>query len=81
MAAKKCKNIFWEKCFAFLNVYCLKALNSLDFSRPNRILPQKPKTGGFKELFLPENNFKTCFAVNFSKKTSRFWRPENQPKT
>ena len=34
----------------------------------------------FRELFLPENDFKTCSTVNFPKK-SRFWRPRNQPKT
>ena len=28
-------------------------------------LLQNPKTGGFRELFLPENDFKTCSTVNF----------------
>ena len=27
----------------------------------------KPKTGGFRELVLPGNEFKTCIAVNFPK--------------
>ena len=27
-----------------------------------------PKTGGFGELFLPKNDFKTCSAVNFPEK-------------
>ena len=26
-----------------------------------------PKTGGFRELFLSENDFKTCSTVNFPK--------------
>ena len=28
----------------------------------------KSKKGGFRELFLPKNDFKTCSAVNFQKK-------------
>ena len=38
---------------------------------------QNPKTGGFRELFLPENDFKTCFAVNFPKKHPDFGGLEN----
>ena len=35
---------------------------------------QIPKTGGFRELFLPENDFKTSSGVNFpQKKHPRFW--------
>ena len=41
----------------------IKALNSLDSSRPNRRLSQNAKTGGLRELFLPENDFKTCSTV------------------
>ena len=72
--------------FRFLNAYelktqLIKAFNSHDSSRPYQRLLENPKTGGSRELFLPENNFKTCSAVNFHKKTSRFWRPGNQPKT
>ena len=56
------KKKLWQKCLAFLNVYYLKthlikALNSLDSSRPNGRLSQNPKTGSFRELFLPENDF------------------------
>ena len=58
---------------AFLNAYYLKTdlietLYSLDFSRPNGKLSENPKTGGFRELFLPENDFKSCSTVNFPKK-------------
>ena len=48
--------------------HLIKALYSLDSSRPNGRLSQNPKTGGFRDLFLPENNFETCSAVNFPKK-------------
>ena len=57
------------------------ALNSLDSSRTYRRLLESPKPGSSRELFLPENGFKTCYTVYFSKKTSRFGRPENQWKT
>ena len=43
------------------------ALNCLDSSRPNGRISQNPKTGGLRDLFLPENNFKTCSTVNFLK--------------
>ena len=43
---------------------------------------QIPKTGGFRELFLPENDFKTSSGVNFPhKKTSKILGPGNQPKS
>ena len=59
------KTNFPQKCLAFLNVYyqkthLIKALNFLDSSRANVRLSQNPETGGFRELFLPENDFKTC---------------------
>ena len=85
MTAQKHKK-FWPIFFAFLNA-CkpktqqIKALNFIDSSRSYGRLSQNPKTGGFRELLLAENGFKTCSTVNFAKKTSRFWRPENQPKT
>ena len=45
--------------------HLIKAVNSLDSSRPNGRLSQKtPKTGGFRELFPSENNFKTSSRVN-----------------
>ena len=46
----------------------IKALYSLDSSRPNGRLSQNPKTERFRELFIPENDFKTSSTVNFSKK-------------
>ena len=77
MAAQKRKKKIRQKFLAFLNVYypkthLIKALYSLDSSRPNGRLSQNPKTGGFRELFLPENDFKTCSTVNFPKKHPDF---------
>ena len=71
------KQFFWQEFLAYLNAYCpkthlMKALYSLDSSRPNGRLSQNPKTGGFRELFLPENDFKTCSTVNFPKKHPDF---------
>ena len=68
MAAQKRKKKIRQKFLAFLNVYypkthLIKALYSLDSSRPNGRLLQNPKTGGLRESFLPENDFKTT--VNF----------------
>ena len=73
MADQKGKKNFWQKLLAFLNVNyprtnLIKAPYCLDSSRPNGRLLQNPKTGGFRELFLPENDFKTCSTVNFPKK-------------
>ena len=64
MAAQKRKKKIRQKFLAFLNVYypkthLIKALYSLDSSRSYGRLSQNPKTGGFRELFLPENDFKT----------------------
>ena len=41
---------------------------------------ESPKPGSSRELFLPENGFKTCYTVYFSKK-HRYRRPGNQWKT
>ena len=76
MAYQKQKNC-WQKRFAILNNYkpktqLIKALNSIDSSISYRRLPQNPKTRGFRELFLPENDFKTYFTVKFSKKKNQF---------
>ena len=49
-----------------------KALNSLDSFRPYRRLLENPKTRALRELFLPEDYFKTCSAVNFSKRHPDF---------
>ena len=51
-----------------LNCLLIKVLNSLDYSGPYGRLLEHPETEGFEELFLPENDFKTCSAVNFPKK-------------
>ena len=58
-----------------------RALNSLHSSRTYRRLLESPKPGSSRQLFLPENGFKTCYAVYFSKKSSRFGRSGNQWKT
>ena len=62
MAAQK-QNC-WQNFFAILNVYKLKtqlikALSSIDSSISYGKLSQNPKTGGFRELFLSENDFKS----------------------
>ena len=67
MAAQRIKKNFPHKFLAFLNVYypktnLMKVLSSLVSSRSNGRLPQNPKTGGSREFFPPENDFKTCFA-------------------
>ena len=91
-AAQKIKKKLLADFFIFFFIFeCLwtqkptnqliKAFNSYDSSRPYHGLLENPKIGGSRELLLPENNFKTYSAVNFCKKTSRFWRPGNQPKT
>ena len=77
MAAQKRTKEFLVEIFGILNVcypktHLIKALYSLDSSRPNGRLSQNPKTGGFRELFLPENDFKTCSTVNFPKKHPDF---------
>ena len=77
MADQKCTKKFRKIFLAFLNVYypkthLTKTLYSLDSSRPNGRLLQNVKTGGFRELFLPKNDFKTCSRVNFPKKHPDF---------
>ena len=69
---KNTQKKFSAEIFGILNVYypkshLIKALYSLDSPRSNGRLSQNLKTGGFRELFLLENNFKTCLAVNFQK--------------
>ena len=77
MASQKQKN-YWYKFFVFLNSYqpitqIIKPLNYLDSSRPYGNLSENKKTGGFRELFLSKNDFKTFSAVNFRQKASRIW--------
>ena len=50
----------------------IKALHSLDSSRPYERLLENPKTEGSRELFLLENNSKTCYTGNFLKKHPDF---------
>ena len=59
----------------------IKIHNVLDSSRPYGRLLENKKSGGSRELFLPENDFQTSSTVNFPKKPTRFWRPGNLPKT
>ena len=53
----------------------IKIQNSLDFSRPYGRLLENPKTCGSWELFLSENDFKTCSRVNSRKwlKKGNLW--------
>ena len=86
MTVQKHQKDCWQKSFTFLNVYepqtqIIKALNCLDSSRSYGKLLENPKPGAFEELFLSENDFKSSSRVFFFKKMSRFWRPENKPKT
>ena len=57
----------------FVNILIYVVLNCLDSSRRYGRLLENPKTGGFRELCLPENDFKTCSTVRFSKKYMDFW--------
>ena len=56
--------------------------NYLDSSRTYIRLLGDPKTGCLRELFVPENGFKTCSAAHFPKEHPKFggW-PGNQSKT
>ena len=77
MAAQKRQKNFQQKFLAFLNVYypkthLIKSLYSLDSSRSYGRLLENPKTGDSRNLFLPESDFKTSFAVNFQKKHPDF---------
>ena len=63
MAARKHKKNYWQNFFAFLIAYkpktlLIKGLNSIDSTRSYGRLSENVKTGGFRELFLPENDFK-----------------------
>ena len=61
MAAQKCKK-FVIKLFAYLNAsylknHLIKSLKYLDSSRVYGRLLENLKIEGYKELFLPENDF------------------------
>ena len=53
----------------------MKIHNSLISSRAYGSLLENPKTWDSRELFLPENDFKTCSTVNYRKwlKTRNLW--------
>ena len=51
------KNPYWQKCYAFFNIYLpktqlIKALHSLDSSRPYERLLENLKTVASRKLFL-----------------------------
>ena len=50
----------------------LHTCQNLTLLSKNRRPSQNPETGGFRELLLPKNDFKTCSAVNFPKKHADF---------
>ena len=69
VAQKDTKQNCWQKLTVFLNAHyskthLLKALNSLDSSRTYGRLSENLKTGGSRELFLPENDFRTSSTKN-----------------
>ena len=70
VAQKRKKKKIWQNFFLFFSAYyypqthLIKAVNSLDSSRSNGRISKNPKTGEFRELVLPGNDFKTCSTVN-----------------
>ena len=65
----------------FFNAYyskthLIKALNSLESSKPYGRLKENKKTWCSRELFLPENDFQASSTEKFSIK-NRFWRSGN----
>ena len=76
MAAQKWKiNLLAE--FPLYIFECLLTRNttnqySLDSSITYGWLLENLKARGFRELFLPANDFKTCYTVNFPKKIPDF---------
>ena len=72
MEAEKHRKSSWQKFFSILNAYkpktqLIKALHYIDSTKSFGRLSQNLKTGDFRELFLSENDFKTCLTVNFRK--------------
>ena len=77
MAPQKHKKDFQQNLLPFLsvnypNTHLIKALYSLDSSKSYGRLLEYSKTGASRDLFLPESDFKTSSAVNFSKKHPDF---------
>ena len=62
---KNCRNIlhFWMPINPKPNYSKLTTL----LNPPDHVDHKIQKTGGFRELFLPENDFKNCSTVNFPK--------------
>ena len=60
----------------------MEALHSIDSSRPYERVLESPKTETSSELFLPENDFKTCYTVNFLKNIQvlKAWKPSENMK-
>ena len=86
MAAQKHKKKFVRrKYFAFLNAYYPKKTpkpNSLDSPRPYGRLLENKKTGGCRELFLPENDFQNSSPICFAKNIHilEAWKPTEDKK-
>ena len=75
MAAQKyekyCQKIFFLHFWMRITPKPIKS-NSLNSFRPYRRLLENQKTGGSRELFLPENDFQTRSTKYFLKKPSDF---------
>ena len=72
MAAQEHKFVS-SKFFAFLNAsysktHLIQSPKSHDSSRPYIRLLENQKTGGYKELFLPKNDFQNSSTKIFAKK-------------
>ena len=68
---KKMVAIFFLHSWMLIDLrpsHLTKVLNSLDSSRTYRRLLESPKPGSSRELSIPENGFKPCYTVYFSKK-------------
>ena len=85
MVAQKSKQKFSAKIFCIFNAYSskthqIKSLNSLDTSRSYKKLLENQKTGGSRDLFLPENYFQASSTKNFSKNYPDFAGLETNPR-
>ena len=68
----------WKKKNLLAKIFCIfqhlltqnptNQGSSLSWSFQTIWLLENPKTEGSRELFLPENDFKTCYTLNFIKK-------------
>ena len=87
MGAQKRKKKLLAEMFCILNVYypktyLIKVFNSLDSSRPYERLLENHKTGGSRELFVPENCFQTSSTKHFPKNIQilEAWKPTEDMK-